>query len=54
VAMAKQLVDGIYGDLIRRGLRNEMVSLTALYKSEDYQEARAARREGRKPTYKGR
>jgi len=54
VAMAKQLVDGIYGDLIRRGLRNEMVSLTALYASEDYKEARAAQREGRKPQFKGR
>jgi enoyl-CoA hydratase/carnithine racemase len=54
VAMAKQLVDGIYGDLIRRGLRNEMVALTALYASEDYKEARAAQREGRKPEFKGR
>ena len=54
VAMAKQLVDGVYGDLVRSGLRNEMVALTALYKSEDYQEARAARRESRTPVYKGR
>jgi enoyl-CoA hydratase/carnithine racemase len=54
LAMAKQLVDGVFGDLIRRGLRNEMVTLTALYKSEDYQEARAARREKREPKYNGR
>ena len=53
VALAKQLVDGVYGETIRRGLREEMVALTALYKTEDYQEARAASREKRKPVYKG-
>lgn len=54
VALAKQLVDDVYGEIIRRGLRNEMVSLTALYASEDYKEARTARNEKRKPVFKGR
>jgi len=54
VALAKQLVDGLNGDAIRRGIRNEMVALTALYGTEDYREARAARRENRRPEYKGR
>jgi enoyl-CoA hydratase/carnithine racemase len=54
LALAKQLVDGVYGEIVRSGLRNEMVALTAVYKTEDYQEARAARREGRPPRFRGR
>jgi enoyl-CoA hydratase/carnithine racemase len=54
LALAKQLVDGMFGDAIRRGLRNEMVALTALYATEDYGEARAARREARAANFTGR
>jgi enoyl-CoA hydratase/carnithine racemase len=54
VMLAKQLVDALYGPAIRENLRNEMVALTAIYKSEDYQEARAARSERREPQFKGR
>lgn len=54
LAFAKQLVDGVFGDAVRRGLRNEMVALTALYGTDDYAEARAARRERRAPDFTGR
>ena len=54
VMLAKQMVDALYGPAIRENIRNEMVALTAIYKSEDYQEARAARREKRPPVFKGR
>jgi enoyl-CoA hydratase/carnithine racemase len=53
VAIAKQLIDGVHGDQIRRGLREELVAITALYKTADRQEARAARAEKRTPSYKG-
>ncbi len=53
VAMAKQLVDQFHGETIRRGVRAELIAQTTLFKSEDYQEARAARREKRAPKYKG-
>lgn len=53
VSMAKQLVDQAWGEVIRRGTRAELLAQTALFKTEDYQEARAARREGREPKYKG-
>lgn len=53
LAMAKQLVDQIYGPAIRSGIRQELLAQTALFKSEDYVEARAAIREKRKPKYKG-
>src|SRR3546814_3736461 len=32
VAMAKQLIDGVHGDQIRRGIREELVAISALYK----------------------
>lgn len=53
VAMAKQLVDGLHGDQIRRGIREELLAISALYKTEDRQEAKAARTEGRQPVFKG-
>jgi len=53
VAMAKQLVDQVHGESIRRGTRIELLAQTTLFKSEDYQEARAALREKRSPKYKG-
>ena len=53
VAMAKQLIDGVHGDQIRRGIREELVAISALYKTEDRQEARAARAEKRDPVFKG-
>ncbi len=54
LAMGKQMVDQMYGPAIRNGTRQELLAQTALYLTEDYKEARAAHREGRKPEYKGR
>jgi enoyl-CoA hydratase/carnithine racemase len=54
VMLAKQLVTSSYHQMVSVGLRNEMVALTALYKTDDYQEARAARLDGRPPVFKGR
>ena len=53
LAMAKQLRDQMHGPAIRSGIAQELLSQTALFKTEDYAEARAAHREGRKPIYKG-
>ncbi len=53
VSMAKQLVDQFHGETVRRGIRAELLAQTTLFKSEDYQEARAALREKRAPKYKG-
>jgi len=53
VSMAKQLVDQLQGESIRRGIREELLAQSTLFKSEDYQEARAALREKRPPKYKG-
>jgi len=54
LAAAKYLVDGVFGERVRRGLHDELMVQTALFKTEDYQEARAARREKREPNYNGR
>ncbi len=53
LAMAKVLIDGLHGESIRRGIREELIAITALYKTEDRQEAKAARAEKRKPEFKG-
>ncbi|MBV9509627.1 MAG: enoyl-CoA hydratase/isomerase family protein [Caulobacteraceae bacterium] len=54
LAAAKYLVEGVLGERVRRGLRDELMVQTGLFKTDDYQEARAARRERRDPDYKGR
>ncbi len=54
LAMAKHMVDLMHGPTIRSGTRAELLAQTALFKTEDYAEARAARREARAPVYKGR
>ncbi len=53
LSMAKQNVNQIWDGAIRNGLRQELLSISALYGTEDYKEARAALREKRKPVYKG-
>jgi enoyl-CoA hydratase len=53
LAMAKQMIDQMHGPAIRTGTRAELLAQTALFKTEDYAEARAAHREGRVPVYKG-
>ncbi|MET0371497.1 MAG: enoyl-CoA hydratase/isomerase family protein [Sphingobium sp.] len=54
LAMGKQLANHLYAGRIREGIGIELVTQTALFASEDYQEARAALREGRTPEFKGR
>lgn len=54
LAMGKQMIDQMHGGAIRNGTRQELLAQTALFLTEDYKEARAAHREGRKPVYKGR
>jgi hypothetical protein len=39
---------------VRNGLTQELLAQTALFKTDDYAEARAAIREGRNPVYIGR
>lgn len=53
VQMAKALVDQFWMGGLKRGLNQELNSITALFKSEDYAEARAALREKRDPEFKG-
>lgn len=53
VKMAKALVDQFWIDGIKRGLHQELTSITTLFKSEDYAEARAALKEKRKPRFRG-
>ena len=53
LAMAKQLVDNIHGAAVRDGVRHELIAQSAIFKTEDYAEARAAIREKRKPVYRG-
>lgn len=53
VAVAKQLCDTVHGDQIRHGLKEELLAISMLYKTEDREEARAARREGREPDFRG-
>ena len=54
LAMGKQMIDMIHGPAIRTGTRSELIAQTALFKTDDYAEARAALREDRKPRYRGR
>jgi len=53
LAMAKHMIDLMHGPTIRTGTRAELLAQTALFKTEDYQEARAAHREKRRPVYQG-
>jgi enoyl-CoA hydratase len=53
LAMAKTMIDQMHGGAVRNGIAQELLAQTALFKTEDYAEARAALREKRKPVYKG-
>jgi enoyl-CoA hydratase len=53
LAMAKEMVNLMHGPTIRIGTRAELYAQSYLFKTEDYQEARAAHREKRAPSYKG-
>jgi enoyl-CoA hydratase/carnithine racemase len=53
LAMAKTMIDQGIAGAVRNGLAQELLAQTALFKTEDYAEARAAVREKRLPAYKG-
>lgn len=53
LAMAKTMVDQGMAGAVRSGIAQELMAQSYLFKTEDYQEARAAVREKRKPVYKG-
>lgn len=54
VGFAKHLVDEMWKEPVRRGIRSELAVQTALFATDDYREARRARAEGRPPRYEGR
>ncbi|WP_260582890.1 enoyl-CoA hydratase/isomerase family protein [Sphingopyxis sp. PET50] len=53
LAMAKEMINLMHGPTIRTGTRAELYAQSYLFQTEDYQEARAALREKRAPSYKG-
>ncbi|WP_422061538.1 enoyl-CoA hydratase/isomerase family protein [Sphingopyxis sp.] len=53
LALAKEMINLMHGATIRTGTRAELYAQSYLFKTEDYQEARAAIREKRAPNYKG-
>ena len=53
LAMAKTMIDQGVAGSVRNGIAQELLAQTALFKTEDYAEARAALREKRAPVYKG-
>jgi enoyl-CoA hydratase/carnithine racemase len=53
LALGKQLIDSVWADQVHRGLRSEVLAQAVLFGSEDYVEARAARREGRPAKFIG-
>jgi enoyl-CoA hydratase len=54
LAMGKQMIDAMHLGAVKAGMGQELLAQTALFQSDDYQEARAAQREKRPPVYKGR
>lgn len=53
LAIAKEIINLMHGPTIRTGTRAELYAQSYLFKTDDYQEARAAHREKRTPRYKG-
>jgi enoyl-CoA hydratase/carnithine racemase len=53
LAMAKTMIDQASAGHVRNGIAQELMAQSYLFKTEDYHEARAALREKRTPTYKG-
>lgn len=53
LAMAKTMIDQGHAGAVRNGIAQELLAQTALFKTEDYTEARAALREKRAPIYRG-
>ena len=54
VKFATNVVRGLGLDEVRRTMNEEKLGQTAIFASEDYQELKAARGEGREPKFRGR
>lgn len=54
LAMGKQLINHIWLGKVREGIGLELLAQTALFRTDDYAEARSAQREGRAPEFQGR
>jgi enoyl-CoA hydratase len=54
VRLAKQLVNNSWMNNVHKGLQGELVAQTAMFSSEDYAEAGAARRDRRAASFTGR
>ena len=52
--LAKQLIDQLWTDGVRRGTRAELAAQAVLFASPDHAEAKKAAAEGRDPTFEGR
>ena len=53
LAMAKTMIDQGMAGAVRNGIAQELLAQTALFRTDDYAEARAALREKRPPVYRG-
>jgi enoyl-CoA hydratase len=53
LAMGKRLANHLWASRIREGFGLELLSQTALFRTDDYAEARAALRDKRPPAFKG-
>ncbi|MCK9542345.1 MAG: enoyl-CoA hydratase/isomerase family protein [Novosphingobium sp.] len=53
LAMAKTMVDQGVAGAVRNGITQELLAQSYLFRTEDYQEARAALREKRAPVFRG-
>jgi len=53
LAMAKTMIDQGVAGAVRNGITQELLAQSYLFRTEDYQEARAALREKRAPVFKG-
>lgn len=54
VQHAKKIVDGLYADTVRAGMREELLVQSLLFTTEDYAEMRKALREKTTPEFRGR
>jgi enoyl-CoA hydratase/carnithine racemase len=52
--MFRRTLGRIANPLVQRTMQEESMAMTALYETEDYQEMKAARSDGREPRYRGR
>jgi enoyl-CoA hydratase/carnithine racemase len=54
VRLAKQTIDGLFAELVRTGMREELLAQCALFETEDHGIAKRARRDRTTPTFLGR